>query len=106
MSDKYEDQMGLFPNENRATDRHPQFRGSMTLSYKTLQELVAKAKAGGEAKLSCAAWVHPYKDSKRISVSVQPWQDEPPKEKKQQVNPFAESGASSQQAAFNDDIGF
>ena len=105
MSDKYLDQIGLFPNKNRKTENHPAFTGDLTLSNETLGELVRMVKAGGTARLSCSAWVNPWQGQKRISVKVHPWRDAPLKQEqpKQQVNPFAESG---QAETLNDDLPF
>lgn len=46
----------LFVNKRREKESHPNHRGELTLTKDLLKQLVEQVKAGGEAKLSVAAW--------------------------------------------------
>lgn len=46
----------LFVNKRREKDSHPNYRGELTLTKDLLKQMVEQVKAGGEAKLSVAAW--------------------------------------------------
>jgi uncharacterized protein (DUF736 family) len=49
-------QGALFINNRKNSQNHPDFRGELTLSKALLKELVEKAKAGEEPKMSLSVW--------------------------------------------------
>lgn len=49
-------QGALFHNNRKTSPNQPDFRGELTISKALLRELVEKAKAGEEAKLSLSVW--------------------------------------------------
>ena len=49
-------QGALFINNRKTSQNQPDFRGELTLSKALLKELVEKAKAGEEAKMSLSVW--------------------------------------------------
>jgi hypothetical protein len=56
MSGSYENTGALWVNNYKKTDKHPDFKGSVTLSKDMLKMLVERAKAGKEIKLDIGAW--------------------------------------------------
>lgn len=81
-------QGALFINNRKGSQNHPDFRGELTLSKALLKELVEKAKAGEEAKMSLAVWKKTSKAGNEfMSVAAQIYTDYKKKEEEIEV-PF------------------
>lgn len=69
-------QGALFVNNRKKSQNHPDFRGELTLSKALLKELVEKAKAGEEAKMSLSVWQKTSKAGNQfMSVAAQIYTD-------------------------------
>jgi ribosomal protein S24E len=69
-------QGALFVNNRKNAANQPDFRGELTLSKALLKELVEKAKAGEEAKMSLSVWKKKSKAGNEfMSVAGQIYQD-------------------------------
>lgn len=69
-------QGALFINNRKTSQNQPDFRGELTLSKALLKELVEKAKAGEEAKMSLSVWKKKSKAGNEfMSVAAQIYQD-------------------------------
>lgn len=75
MSNKFEDNLGLFPTKNRTSEKSPQFTGNVVLSKELLKTLVGMVKAGAEPKMRAACWVNEWQGGKRLSVKLEAWEE-------------------------------
>lgn len=88
MTDKFEDQLGLFPAK-RTKETSPHYWGTVVLSEETLRQLITMYKAGEEPKLAGACWVNDWKEGKkRLAVKLSPFEEREKKPKTTQ-DPFA-----------------
>ncbi len=68
----------LFTNRDKTTDKHPHFKGYVTLTREQLNALLADGKAGREPKLQIAAWPRKAKESGApyIFLSTEVWTEQ------------------------------